>query len=384
MPSLAQKGLEALKPVLSIPSMGASVSHNVRHASTPLTRAISNATQHSSPAVATAHILDGPPVFFNEPTPAPARDLIANSPFKRQHIVSINQFTKPHVEDILEVARDMKSAVEQKGILDILNNKVLCTMFYEPSTRTSASFDVSMQRLGGRTIPISVAHSSTVKGETLSDSIRTLASYGDAIVLRHPSNDSADIAAKASPVPVINGGNGSREHPTQAFLDLFTITQELGRAEGSTITFLGDLKYGRTVHSLSRLLAHYNVTIQLVSPRELNLPAPVRSELLERGVKIIESDELTPEILSKSDVLYCTRVQQERFADPAQYEQLKDSFIVNREVLHHAKPTTIVMHPLPRKAEISEDVDSDPRAAYFRQMRYGLFTRMALLAMVLG
>ncbi|KAL9054235.1 MAG: hypothetical protein Q9162_004268 [Coniocarpon cinnabarinum] len=328
--------------------------------------------------------MDDPPVFFHQPSPPPVRDLIATSPFKQKHIVSINQFTKADVNDLLQVASSMKQAVESKGVLDMLSNKILCTMFYEPSTRTSASFDASMQRLGGRTIPISVAHSSTVKGETLQDSIRTLASYGDAIVLRHPSNDSADVASRASPVPIINGGNGSREHPTQAFLDLFTITQELGHVEGSTVTFLGDLKYGRTVHSLSRLLAHYNVTIQLVSPSELKLPRHVRGELEQRGVRLVESEELTPEILGRTDVLYCTRVQQERFADPAQYEQLKDSFIVNRNVLRHAKSSSVIMHPLPRKAEVSEEVDSDPRAAYFRQMRYGLFTRMALLAMVLA
>lgn len=363
--------------------MGASVSSNItRHA--PSTRAISHASQRFSPAVAPARASHHPPVFFHETPPASTLDLIANSPFKRQHIVSINQFARPDVDNLLQVADNMKQAVEQKGVLDILNNKLLCLMFYEPSTRTSTSFDAAMQRLGGRTIPIAVAHSSTVKGETLQDSIRTLGSYADGIVLRHPSNDSADIAARASPVPIINGGNGSREHPTQAFLDLFTITQELGRVEGSTIIFLGDLKYGRTVHSLSRLLAHYNVTIQLVSPTELNLPSTVRDELVSRGVRLIESDELTPEILGRSDVVYCTRVQQERFADPAQYEQLKDSFIVTPEVLKHAKSTSVVMHPLPRKAEISEEVDSDPRAAYFRQMRYGLFTRMALLAMVLG
>ena len=347
-------------------------------------KSITTGTVRTSPAVAAARILDEPPVFFSNPASPPARDLIAESPFKRQHVVSINQFTKPDVEHLLAVAKNMQHAVERHGVVNVLNNKVLCTMFYEPSTRTSASFDASMQRLGGRTIPISVAYSSTVKGETLQDSIRTLACYGDAVVLRHPWNESADIAAQHSPVPVINGGNGSREHPTQAFLDLFTITQELGRIDGLTVTFVGDLKYGRTVHSLSRLLTHYNVNIQLVSPSELSLPTNVRNELLARGVHITQSDQLTPEILSSSDVIYCTRVQQERFADLAQYEKLKDSFIVNREVMSYAKPTSVIMHPLPRNAEVSEDVDSDPRAAYFRQMQYGLYTRMALLAMVMG
>ena len=348
-------------------------------------RCISTGYNRSSPAVAAASVLDNPPVFFPQSIPPrPQGDLIANSPFKRKHIVSVNQFSKPDIEHILAASKYMRRAVERQGVLDILNNKVLCTMFYEPSTRTSASFDCAMQRLGGRTIPISVAYSSTVKGETLQDSIRTLACYGDAVVLRHPSDASADIAAQCSPVPVINGGNGSREHPTQAFLDLFTINQELGRVDNLTVTFVGDLKYGRTVHSLSRLLAHYNVDVQLVSPSELSLPKNVEHELIARGVRVIRSEELTPEILSRSDVVYATRVQKERFSDPAQYENLKDSFVINREALQYAKPTAVVMHPLPRNAEISEDVDSDPRAAYFRQMRYGLYTRMALLAMVMS
>ena len=356
----------------------------IRHASYPPQRGISHGLPLPAPAAAPAQAFRNPPLFYPNPSPPSMREMITNSPFRRKHLVSINQFAKPDVEHLLAVAKYMKQEVEAKGILDLLSKKLICTMFYEPSTRTATSFDVAMQRLGGRVSTLNVAGSSIAKGETLQDTMRTLASYSDAIVLRHPSNDSADIAARASSVPVINGGNGSREHPTQAFLDLFTITQELGRVDDIVITFLGDLKYGRTVHSLSRLLAHYNVNIQLVSPPELDLPSSVRDELIARGVCLTQTDELTPEILSRTDVLYCTRVQQERFADPAQYEQLKDSFIVNSAVLRHAKPTTKVMHPLPRKAEISEEVDVDPRAAYFRQMRNGLFTRMAILAMVLG
>jgi len=256
-------------------------------------------------------------------------------------------------------------------------------MFYEPSTRTSASFDAAMQRLGGRTVAIPVAHSSTQKGETLQDTVRTLACYGDAIVLRHPDNDSADIAAKYSPVPVINGGNGTREHPTQAFLDLFTIREEHGTLNGLVITFVGDLKYGRTVHSLCKLLEHYNVQVHLVSPTSLALPKDVRQKLVATGQLISEGTELTAEIVAKSDVLYCTRVQKERFPSLDEYDKVKDTFIVNSETMRNAKKTAIVMHPLPRNMEVSEEVDFDGRAAYFRQMRYGLFCRMALLALVL-
>jgi carbamoyl-phosphate synthase/aspartate carbamoyltransferase len=231
---------------------------------------------------------------------------------------------------------------------------------------------------------ISTEHSSTKKGETLQDTIRTLGCYGDAVVLRHPDEKSAHTAAKFSPVPIINGGNGSLEHPTQAFLDLFTIREELGTVTGLTVTFVGDLRYGRTVHSLIKLLQFYDVRVQLVSPKALSLPEDVRKLVVSSGQLVGESEELTPEIISHSDVLYCTRVQKERFADLAEYERLKDSFIVDNSVLKHAKSHMVVMHPLPRNAEIGEEVDFDQRAAYFRQMRYGLYCRMALLALILA
>ncbi|KAK5016359.1 Carbamoyl-phosphate synthase [Cryomyces antarcticus] len=240
-----------------------------------------------------------------------------------------------------------------------------------------------MKRLGGQTVLISEAHSSTQKGESLEDTIRTLDQYGDAIVLRHPSDESANTAAKFSDRPIINAGNGSREHPTQAFLDLFTIREELGTVNGLTITFTGDLRYGRTVHSLCELLKHYNVTIQLVPPASLALPEKVRQTLKSRSQLGVVSTELTPEIIAKTDVLYCTRVQKERFEDPQLYEQVRNSLVVDNATLKHAKQNMIVMHPLPRNAEIAREVDDDPRAAYFRQMKYGMFVRMALLALVM-
>jgi len=312
-----------------------------------------------------------------------SQHLLVNSSFKNKSIISVSQFTKADLHLLFTVASDMRIAVQRHGVLDILKGKLLCTMFYEPSTRTSASFDAAMQRLGGRTIAIPVAHSSTQKGETLQDTVRTLACYGDAVVLRHPDNESADIAAKYSPVPVINGGNGTREHPTQAFLDLFTIREEHGTLNGLVITFIGDLKYGRTVHSLCKLLEHYNVQVQLVSPTSLALPRDVRQKLVATGQLISEGTELTAQIVAKSDVLYCTRVQKERFPSLEEYDKVKDTIIVNSETMRHAKKTAIVMHPLPRNMEVSEEVDFDVRAAYFRQMRYGLFCRMALLALVL-
>jgi len=307
--------------------------------------------------------------------------LLARSPFKNKHVLSVSQYDRKDLHLLFTVAQEMRLGVQRSGILPILSNRVLCTMFYEPSTRTSASFDAAMQRLGGRVIAINTDHSSTKKGETLQDTIRTLGCYGDAVVLRHPDDNSASIAARYSPVPIINGGNGAREHPTQAFLDLFTIREELGTVTGLTVTFTGDLKYGRTVHSLIKLLQYYDVRINLVSPAALALPEAVRADI---SSPTTTSEKLTPEIVGQSDVLYCTRIQKERFPSLNEYERLKDSLVVDNAVLKHAKPGMIVMHPLPRNAEISEEVDFDQRAAYFRQMKYGLFTRMALLALVLA
>ena len=326
------------------------------------------------------------PAFMYQPQQATdispsLMSLLASSPFKNKHIVSVSQFDRQALHLLFTVAQEMRLGVQRSGILPILSNRVLCTLFYEPSTRTSASFDAAMQRLGGRVTAINTDHSSTKKGETLQDTIRTLGCYSDAIVLRHPSDTSASTAAKYSPVPIINGGNGSREHPTQAFLDLFTIREELGTVTGLTVTFTGDLKYGRTIHSLIKLLQYYDVRINLVSPAALALPDEVLKDIT---LPITTSEQLTPEIVARSDVLYCTRVQKERFSSEAEYDRLKNSLIVDNAVLKHAKPSMIVMHPLPRNAEISEEVDFDQRAAYFRQMKYGLFTRMALLALVLA
>lgn len=296
---------------------------------------------------------------------------LAHSPFKQKHIISVSQFTRHDLHVLFTVAQEMRLGVQRQGVLDILKGRVLCTLFYEPSTRTSASFDAAMQRLGGRTVAIATTHSSSQKGETLDDAIRTLGCYGDAVVLRHPDESSADIAAKCSSVPIINGGNGSREHPTQAFLDLFTIRTELGTVTRRTITFIGDLRYGRTVHSLIKLLQHYEgVRVQLIFPPTLALPAGVRQQLVSSGQLVWAGNELTKEVVGRSDVLYCTRVQKERFEDLEEYERLKNSLVVDGAVLKHAKSHMIVMHPLPRNQEIGVDVDLDLRAAYFRQVSW--------------
>ncbi|KAI1143045.1 carbamoyl-phosphate synth [Hypoxylon sp. FL0543] len=310
--------------------------------------------------------------------------LMQPSAFKNSHVISVKQYTRSDLHLLFTVAQEMRLGVDREGVLNVLRGRVLCTMFYEPSTRTSASFDAAMQRLGGRTIPITTTHSSVQKGESLQDTLRTLECYGDAIVLRHPEEASMDVAKKYSKVPIINGGNGSKEHPTQAFLDLFTIREELGTVQGLTITFVGDLLYGRPVHSLVYLLRHYQVQVQLVAPKALALPPDVRSLLKESGQLLCESEELTPEILSRSDVLYCTRVQKERFPSVEDYEKVKNSYRIDNATLKYAKQTTRVLHPLPRNEEVAEEVDYDHRAAYFRQMRYGLYCRMALLALVMS
>ncbi|KAH7398476.1 hypothetical protein BKA66DRAFT_566075 [Pyrenochaeta sp. MPI-SDFR-AT-0127] len=309
--------------------------------------------------------------------------LLAKSPFKSKHITSVKQFSRADLHLLFTIAQEMRLGAQRQGCLDVLRGRVLCTMFCEPSTRTSASFDAAMKRLGGEVVVINESVSSTQKGESIADTIRTLGCYGDAIILRHPSEESVDIATRFSDVPIINAGNGSREHPTQALLDIFTIREELGTVNGLNITFVGDLKYGRTVHSLCELLSHYDVTVNLVSPQSLGMPSGVRDALKSRGQLNIISNELTADIIASTDVLYCTRVQKERFPDAATYEQVKDAFVIDNKVLKGAKANMIVMHPLPRNNEIHEEVDFDPRAAYFRQMRYGLYTRMALLAMVM-
>lgn len=309
-----------------------------------------------------------------------------NAEWYGKDIISVKQFERSDLEYVFGVAHEMRGMVERVGTFDLLKGKILANLFYEPSTRTSSSFTAAMERLGGSVIPINeVRYSSVSKGESLPDTIRTLECYADVIVLRHPETGSAAIAARAARKPVINAGDGIGEHPTQALLDMFTIFEELaaGDIDGMTVTMLGDLKYGRTVHSLARLLSLFNVRINYVSPEILRMPKEVMNEVSEKGIPQAEYSSLS-EIIPDTDVLYVTRVQKERFEDPAEYEMVKGAYVIDPEIMKDAKQEMIVMHPLPRVGEISVDFDDDPRAAYFRQMEYGLYVRMALLAMVLG
>jgi aspartate carbamoyltransferase len=304
--------------------------------------------------------------------------------FYGKDILSVSQFSREDLEYVFGVAEAMRTMVQHVGTIDLLKGKILANLFYEPSTRTQSSFMAAMQRLGGSVIPISeVRYSSVSKGESLPDTVRTLECYADVIVLRHHEEGAAAQAAAAARKPIINAGDGPGEHPTQALLDLFTIREEHGHIDGLTITMLGDLKFGRTVHSLSKLLSLFDVKLQFVSPEQLAMPAKVTDVLKSRNVEFSVHSRLEA-VLPDTDVLYVTRVQKERFEDLALYESLKHAFVITPEVMKDAKPKMALMHPLPRVGEISPDVDADPRAAYFRQMEYGLFVRMAVLAMVLG
>ncbi|KAH9475221.1 Protein pyrABCN [Psilocybe cubensis] len=304
--------------------------------------------------------------------------------FHRRHILSVKQFSQRDMYDLFAIANEMRLQVERNGSLDILKGKVLCTVFYEPSTRTSSSFDAAMKRCGGSVVQVTADTSSVMKGETLPDTIRTLACYGDAIVLRHPQMGSAQEAAKFSPVPIINAGDGIGEHPTQALLDIYTIRSELGTVNGRTITLIGDLKNGRTVHSLVTLLCLYSVRLNFVSPPSLAMPSNVVSAARKAGIPVTICESLE-EVLADTDVLYVTRVQKERFTNESEWLQVKDAYRIDHAVLSRAKEEMIVMHPLPRVNEIDPEVDFDSRrAVYFRQMRYGLFIRMALLASVMA
>lgn len=307
-----------------------------------------------------------------------------DSRFYGRHIVSVKAFDRADLDTVFEVTREMRSMVERVGSFDLLKGKVLANLFYESSTRTSASFAAAMQRLGGSVLQINnVTFSSVSKGEVLEDTIRTMESYADAIVLRHPEKGSAAIAASVASKPVINAGDGTGEHPTQALLDVFTIHEELGYIDGLTVTMLGDLKYGRTVHSLSRLLGLYDIKLHFVAPEILRMPSTLVDELIETGIDPCKHVKLQ-QVLPETDVLYVTRVQRERFEDIKVYDQLKGSYVITPDTLRLAKERMIVMHPMPRVDEISTKIDDDPRAAYFRQMEYGMYVRMALVALVLG
>lgn len=302
-----------------------------------------------------------------------------------RNILAIDDLSKEEIELILEQAVQFEEQCQDAGKLNLLEGRILATMFYEPSTRTRLSFESAMHRLGGDVISVAEAKksSSAAKGETVYDAARVISGYAHVIVQRHPAIGSAQDAAAGATVPVINGGDGTGEHPTQALLDLYTIQRERGRIDGLRIGLAGDLKNGRTVHSLSRALTHWDVTLTLVSPPALAMPAEITQKLRSKGIAVHESSDLAA-ALPQLDVLYVTRIQGERFVDPAEYEQLKGSYIIDRALIERTNPDVTIMHPLPRVDEIATDVDGLPGAAYFRQSANGVWVRMAILALVVG
>ncbi|XP_066560917.1 multifunctional protein CAD isoform X2 [Amia ocellicauda] len=304
-------------------------------------------------------------------------------PLVGQHILFAQQFSKEQMSHLFNVAHTLRMMVQKERSVDILKGKVMASMFYEVSTRTSSSFAAAMQRLGGSVVHFSESTSSTQKGESLADSVQTMSCYADVLVLRHPQPGAVETAAKHCRKPVINAGDGVGEHPTQALLDIFTIREELGTVNGMTITMVGDLKHGRTVHSLARLLTQYRITLRYVAPKNLHMPTEIINFVASKGIKQEEYDSIE-EALPDTDVLYMTRIQKERFPSEEEYNACFGQFILTPHIMTGAKRKMVVMHPLPRVNEISVEVDTDPRAAYFRQAENGMYIRMALLATVLG
>lgn len=297
-------------------------------------------------------------------------------------ITSVRQFDRSDLDAIFTLADTMRE--HPQTYQDLAHGKLLATLFYEPSTRTRLSFEAAMARLGGRIISTENAAemSSAVKGETLADTIRIVSGYTDVIALRHFDAGASDVAAEASSVPVINAGDGAGEHPTQALLDAYTIRDQRGRMDELTLTFVGDLAYGRTVHSLSILLTNFpNVTVHYVAPDLLQAPSWLVTFLKTRGVHVLTDDRLDARVLESTDILYVTRIQKERFPSGVRHEDT--SYRVDASVLHALSPHAYIMHPLPRVQELPAEVDRDPRAIYFLQARLGMWIRMALLARAL-
>ena len=300
--------------------------------------------------------------------------------FKNKDIISINDFSKEELLHILKVVKQ----IEQKPKNNLLRGKILAALFFEPSTRTRLSFISAMEQLGGEIIGFSNANTTSIqKGESLWDTIKMTEQYADIIVIRHPLEGSARLAAEAASIPVINGGDGSNQHPTQTILDLYTIQKTKDKLEGLHVGLVGDLKYGRTVHSLVIALSHFNPTFYFIAPDELQIPENYLDELFQKKVKYFKTSDLN-RFSKELDVLYVTRIQKERFPDPLEYEKFKGVYRIDEAFLRNVKKELKIMHPLPRIDEIDKSVDNTEHAAYFEQAANGIPVRKALLALVLG
>jgi aspartate carbamoyltransferase catalytic subunit len=299
---------------------------------------------------------------------------------KNRSLVSIDDFSTPEILKILDLAEEF----EKEPVRKLLEGKVIATLFFEPSTRTRLSFESAISKLGGKIVGFADASSSSVsKGETLNDTIRTVCNYCDLIVMRHPIEGSARFASEIASVPVINAGDGANQHPSQTILDLYSIRKTQGTLDNLNIFMVGDLKYGRTVHSLLMAMARWKATFNFISPEELRMPDEYKLYLDNSGLKYYEHTDFT-DIISKADIIYMTRVQRERFSDPIEYEKVKNVYVLRNSMLKNTKPNMRILHPLPRVNEIHVDVDKNPKAYYFEQALNGVYTRQAILCSLLG
>jgi aspartate carbamoyltransferase catalytic subunit len=299
---------------------------------------------------------------------------------KNKNLVSITDFSREEYLRILELAAEF----EKKPRQDILRGYVISTLFFEPSTRTRLSFETAINALGGRVIGFSDSGATSAsKGESLHDTIKMVSNYADLIVMRHPLEGSAKLASEVSSVPIVNAGDGANQHPTQTLLDMYSIQKTQGTLENLKIFMVGDLKYGRTVHSLLMAMSRFNATFYFIAPEELRIPPVYKIHLDNMGLEYYEVKELTG-YLPEADIIYMTRVQQERFTDPIEYERVKNAYILRRSMLEGTKENMKVLHPLPRVNEIHRDVDDSPHAYYFEQARNGVFVRMAIISSILG
>lgn len=299
--------------------------------------------------------------------------------WRKQSILSASQFSLQDLEEILELSQKVEKTLEKKRSLNVLDEYVLATLFFEPSTRTRMSFEAAMHRLGGRVIStVGVQFSSLAKGETLFDTLKMVESYSDLCAIRHSVEGASTLAARSIQIPVINAGDGAGEHPTQGLLDLYTIHRRgYFEKKDLTVAFVGDIKYGRTIHSLIQLLSLYKVRMLFIAPTELNLPQKYADLLEKAGIDFSTTDDINA--LREAHVGYITRIQEERFLDRSEFEKFKDTYIVDRELVEKCRKDLIVMHPLPRLTEVATDLDTHPAAAYFEQAKNGVFVRMALL-----
>ncbi|MCX6645970.1 MAG: aspartate carbamoyltransferase [bacterium] len=302
--------------------------------------------------------------------------------FSGRSIISMRDFTREEIHHVLETARQVDE--NPKKYANVLDGRIMATLFFEPSTRTRLSFESAMTKLGGRVIGFAdPSSSSTKKGESLADSIKIVESYADLIVMRHPVAGSARFASEIAHIPVINGGDGANQHPSQTFLDLYTILKAKGRLDNLTIGFMGDLKYGRTVHSLAHALAHYNCQMYFVSPKGLEMPSDLLEELANMGISYQEHANYDS-VKGNLDILYVTRIQRERFGTELDYDKIREGYNISKQFLKGCNPDLKILHPLPRVDELSEEVDSTPYALYFQQAANGIPTRMALIGLVMG